>query len=103
MPYKMKLTATQSWNDVPTCKSAGIDVEYLMLRGIFMAPSVKPEQVAWYNALFDKVRALPEWREFMDKGAFRPATLRGQEFFDWLGRNEQMHRVLMREAGFLAQ
>ena len=103
MPYKMKLTATQSWNDVPTCKSAGIDVEYLMLRGIFMAPSVKPEQVAWYNALFDKVRALPEWREFMDKGAFRPATMRGQEFFDWLGRNEQMHRVLMREAGFLAQ
>jgi hypothetical protein len=39
----------------------------------------------------------------MDKGAFRPATMRGQEFFDWLGRNEQMHRVLMREAGFLAQ
>jgi len=102
MPYKEKLTASQSWNDIPTCKSAGIDVEYLMLRGIFMAPGVKPEQVAWYNALFDKVRALPEWREFMDKGAFRPATMRGQEFFDWLGRNEQMHRVLMREAGFLA-
>jgi len=26
----------------------------------------------------------------------------GQEYFDWLGKNEQMHRVLMREAGFLA-
>jgi hypothetical protein len=26
----------------------------------------------------------------------------GQEYFDWLGRNEQMHRALMREAGFIA-
>jgi hypothetical protein len=26
----------------------------------------------------------------------------GQEFNDWLGKNEQMHRVLMKEAGFLA-
>jgi hypothetical protein len=26
----------------------------------------------------------------------------GQEFFDWLGRNEQLHRVLMKEAGFMA-
>ena len=27
----------------------------------------------------------------------------GQEFFDWLGKNEQMHRVLIKDAGFLAQ
>ncbi|MFM1991408.1 MAG: hypothetical protein RJA99_4365 [Pseudomonadota bacterium] len=102
MPYKDKLTATQSWNDVPTCASQGLDVEYLMLRGIFMAPGVKPEQVAYYQQLFDKVRKLPEWKEFMDKGAFKQATMKDKEFFDWLGRNEQVHRVLMKEAGFIA-
>jgi hypothetical protein len=26
----------------------------------------------------------------------------GQEFFDWLGRKEQLHRVRMKEAGFMA-
>jgi hypothetical protein len=26
----------------------------------------------------------------------------GPEFVDWLGKNEQLHRVLMKEAGFLA-
>ena len=36
MPYPNKVTATQSWQDIPTCKSAGLDVEYTMLRGIFM-------------------------------------------------------------------
>ena len=102
MPYKAKLTATQSWADIPTCTSAGIPVDYLMLRGIFMAPGVTPDQVAFYLDLFKKVRALPEWKEFMDKGAFNQTALTGQEFFDWLGKNEQMHRVLMKEAGFLA-
>ena len=102
MPYKNKLTATQSWADIPTCTSAGIPVDYLMLRGIFMAPGVTPDQVAFYLDLFKKVRELPEWKEFMDKGAFNQTALTGQEFFDWLGKNEQMHRVLMKEAGFLA-
>ncbi len=103
MPYKTKLTATQSWADIPTCASAGLPVDYLMLRGIFMPPGVTPDQVNFYLDLLKKVRALPEWKDFMDKGAFNTTALAGQEFFDWLGRNEQSHRVLMREAGFLAQ
>ena len=103
MPYKAKLTATMAWADVPTCASAGLAVDYLMLRGIFMPPGVSPEQVKFYLDLFQKVRALPEWKDFMDKGAFNTTALTGQAYFDWLGRNEQLHRVLMREAGFLAQ
>jgi putative tricarboxylic transport membrane protein len=101
MPYADKLTASQSWADVPPCASAGLNVEYLMLRGIMMPAGVKPEQVAFYVNLFNKVRALPEWKDFMAKGAFRQTTMSGKEFFDWLAKNEQMHRVLMKEAGFL--
>ncbi len=103
MPYKSKLTATQSWADIPTCASAGLPVDYVMLRGIFMPPGVTPDQVAYYTDLFKQVRALPEWKEFMDKGAFNTTALTGQAFVDWLGQNEQMHRVLMRDAGFLAK
>jgi tripartite-type tricarboxylate transporter receptor subunit TctC len=103
MPYKAKLTATQSWNDIPTCASAGLPVDYLMLRGIFMPPGVTPEQVAFYTGLFGKLRALPEWKDFIEKGAFNDTALAGPPFVDWLGKNEQLHRSLMREAGFLAQ
>jgi len=102
LAYPAKVTTTQSWADLPTCASAGIPVEYLMLRGIFMAPGVTAEQTKFYVDLLAKVRALPEWKDFMDKGAFNQTTLSGQAFFDWLGKNEQMHRSLMREAGFLA-
>jgi tripartite-type tricarboxylate transporter receptor subunit TctC len=103
MPYKDKLTATQSWADLPTCASAGIPVDYVMLRGVFMPPGVTPEQVNFYLELFKKVRATAEWKEFMSKGAFNQTALTGQAYFDWLGKNEQLHRELMKEAGFIAK
>ncbi|MFN7570548.1 MAG: Bug family tripartite tricarboxylate transporter substrate binding protein [Betaproteobacteria bacterium] len=103
MPYKAKVTATQSWNDIPTCAQSGIDVTYLMLRGIFMAPGVTPQQVAYYVDLLNKVRATPEWKEFMDKGAFNDTSLQGTAFTEWLGKEEARHLQLMKEAGFLAK
>ena len=38
----------------------------------------------------------------MEKGAFNQTVLSGKEYFDWLGKNEQLHRELMKEAGFMA-
>jgi hypothetical protein len=103
MPYTAKVTATQSWADLPTCKSAGLPAEYQMLRGIFTTPGATPEQVKFYVDLMAKVRGLPEWKEFMEKGAFNQTTMSGQAYFDWVAKNEQLHRELMREAGFLAK
>ena len=102
LPYKAKMTATQAWSDIPTCESAGLPVDYLMLRGIFMTPGATDDQVKYYLDLFQKVRALPEWKAFMEEGAFKQTNLSGKEFVDWLGKAEQQHRDLMKEAGFLA-
>ena len=102
LPYTAKVTASQSWADLPTCASAGLPVEYTMLRGVFMAPGVSAEQTKFYVDLLAKVRATAEWAEFMNKGAFNQTSMSGQAFFDWLGKTEQAHRMLMKEAGFLA-
>jgi hypothetical protein len=82
--------------------SAGIPIEYTMLRGIFQPPGVTAEQTKFYVDLLAKVRETPEWKDFMNKGAFKQTSLSGQEYFDWLGRAEQAHRVLMKDAGFIA-
>lgn len=103
MPYTEKITSTMSWADIPTCKSQGLDVEYLMLRGIFMPPGVTAEQVRFYVDLFAKVRATPEWKDLMVQGAFNQTTLEGEAFKAWLAREEERHRALMAEAGFLAK
>jgi tripartite-type tricarboxylate transporter receptor subunit TctC len=103
MPYKEKITDTQSWYDVPTCKEAGVSTDYVMLRGIFMAPGVTQEQVDFYIELFKKVRATPEWKKFMADGAFNQTFMTGKEFRNWLTLNEALHKQLMTEAGFLAK
>jgi len=103
LAYPAKLPHGKSWQEIPTCMSVGIPAQYLMLRGIFMAPDTTPEQRAYYVGLLDKVRALPEWREFMIKGAFRQTSMSGPEFAAWLDGNEQFHRVLMRESKLMAR
>jgi len=103
MPYTTKVTATQSWSDVPTCKSQGVDVDYQMLRGIFMAPGVSKDQVDFFVALLKKVRETQEWKDFLEKGAFDQTTLTGDEYAKWVAKEEQRHLALMTEAGFLAK
>ncbi len=103
MPYKEKVTDTQSWNDIPTCKESGVPTDYLMLRGIFTAPGVTQEQVAYYADLMAKVRATPEWQEFMAKGAFNTTALTGDALVKWLENAEATHKELMVAAGFMAK
>ena len=102
LDYHEKIGGQMSWNDLPTCMSFGIPVQYLMMRGIFMSPGATPEQVAYYQQLLGKVRECPEWKAFMAQGAFKPNTMSGKPFVDWLDRSESFHRVLMREAKLLA-
>ncbi|SDC50279.1 Bug family tripartite tricarboxylate transporter substrate binding protein [Belnapia rosea] len=97
-----KITETASWSDIPTAKESGMDVEYLMLRGIFMPAGVQPAQLAFYEDLLGKVRETQEWRELMQQGAFNTTSLTGEAFRAWLTREEARHRGLMQEAGFVA-
>ena len=102
LPYKTKVTDKMSWNDIPICKDAGLDVDYLMLRGIFMAPGVKPEHVQYYIGLFKKVMNTPEWKKLMEEGAFNTTALQGKQYADWVAKEEARHVQLMKAAGFIA-
>jgi putative tricarboxylic transport membrane protein len=75
----------------------------VMLRGIFMAPGVTPDQVAFYTDLMKKVRDTPDWKDYMEKGSFNTTSMSGAEFRKWLESAETLHRQLMTEAGFLAK
>jgi len=103
MPYKDKITATQSWNDIPSCREAGVDVDYVMLRGIFMPGGVTPDQVKFYVNLMAKVRETQEWKDFIKRGAFNTTTMSGDQYLKWVEKEEARHRQLMTEAGFVAK
>ncbi len=101
LPYKEKVTKDMSWGDIPTCKQSGLDIEYLMLRGIFMAGGVTADQVQFYIDLLKKVHDTPEWKEFMERGAFNTTYINGKPYADWVAKEEARHLMLMKSAGFL--
>src|SRR4029453_6348324 len=102
MDYDEQIADGKSWKDIPTCKSQGLDIECLMLRGIFMSPRATKDQVEYYVDLFKKVRATPDWQEFMKSGAFNTTFMTGDDYAKWVANEEKRHQDLMKKAGFLA-
>ncbi len=101
--YTAKVTADMAWSDIPTCKESGVNVEYQMLRGIFGAGGLTKDQTAYYVDLMTKVMQTPDWRTFMEQGAFNPTVLTGAEYRKWVENAEKVHFELMKEADFLAK
>jgi putative tricarboxylic transport membrane protein len=90
------------WKDIPTVKeSLGVDLSYLMLRGIFGAPDMPKEAVEWYAGFLKKVYETPEFKDYLSKGALRPAFATGAEYVKWVEGAEQVHKDLMTKGGLL--
>ena len=103
MQYKTKVTETQSWHDIPTCKEEGVDVSYQMLRAMFLPGNVKPEEAAFYTDLFKKVTQTAEYKDYMEKQALKPVFLTGAEMMKFLEEDDTLNKNLMTEAGFVAK
>lgn len=93
---------TGDWKDVPTVKeSLGVDISYLMLRGIFGPPDMPKTAVTWYQDLLKKVVETPEWKKYVEEGALRASFATGDDFVKWLQEAEQLHKTLMAKGGLL--
>jgi tripartite-type tricarboxylate transporter receptor subunit TctC len=101
--YKTKVAGEMSWNDVPTCKDEGLDVQYLMLRAMFLPGKVTAEQTAFYVDLFKKVVQTAEYKDYMEKQALKPIFLSGKDMLDFLEEDDKLNTQLMTEAGFVAK
>jgi len=92
------------WKDIPTVKEAlGVDVHYLMLRGIFGPPNMPKDVVDWYVAFLKKVYDTPDFQKYLTEGALKPAFAAGAEYVKWVEENEKLHRELMTKGGLLKQ
>jgi tripartite-type tricarboxylate transporter receptor subunit TctC len=101
--YTAKVTETQSWHDIPTCREEGLDVQYLMLRAIFLPGKVTAEQQAFYVELFQRVTQTPEYKDYMEKQALKPVFLTGKDMLQFLEEDDALNKSLMTEAGFVAK
>lgn len=102
LPYTARLVDNLSWHDVPTCKESGLDVTYLMQRTVFMPLGVTDAQVNYYVDLFRKVRETPDWKEFMEKGAYKQVFMTGPALVRWEAQAAKAHYDMMKADGWLA-
>jgi putative tricarboxylic transport membrane protein len=100
--YKTKVTDSMSWSDIPTCKEQGVDVQYLMLRAMFLPGKVTADQTAFYIDLFRKVTQTSEYKDYMEKQALKPVFLTGKDMLKFLEEDDALNKNLMTEAGFVA-
>lgn len=103
MAYTDKVADGQSWADIPTCASQGLNVSYQMLRGMFMPGKVSKDQQAFYVDLFKKVSETPEWKEYLARNALAADYRDGEAFVSFLKADEAKHEKLMTDAGFMAK
>ena len=90
------------WDKIPTLKEAtGVDVSYLMLRGIFAPPKIKKEVQEGYVALFKKVTETGDFKKYMTDNALKSAFLSGPEFVKWVNEQDVIHKALMDKGGML--
>jgi tripartite-type tricarboxylate transporter receptor subunit TctC len=101
--YTTKVTATMSWNDIPTCKEQGVDVSYQMLRAMFLPGKMQPDQTAFYVDLFKKITQTTEYKDYMEKQALKPVFLTGGDMLKFLEEDDALNKGLLTEAGFVAQ
>jgi tripartite-type tricarboxylate transporter receptor subunit TctC len=90
------------WKAIPTAKEAlGTDIQYQMLRGIFGPPDMPKDAVEWYIGFLKKVYETPEFKDYLHKGALKPAFATGAEYVKWVEGAEVLHRDLMSKGGLL--
>jgi putative tricarboxylic transport membrane protein len=90
------------WKAIPTVKEAlGVDIHYLMLRGIFGPPGMPKDAVEWYTGFLKKVYDTPEFKKYLEDGALKPAFATGPEYVKWVEENEKLHHELMAKGGLL--
>ena len=90
------------WKEIPTGKEAlGVDIQYLMLRGIFGAPDMPKDAVEWYQGFLKKVYETPEFKDYLNQGALKPSWLTGPDYVKWLEAAEAQHKDLMVQGGLL--
>jgi putative tricarboxylic transport membrane protein len=94
--------ALPEWDKIPTIKEAvGVELSYMMLRGIFGAPGITKDQQAFYADVLKKVTETPEWKTYISDNGLKAAYLTGPDYVKWVGEQETIHKDLMTKGGLI--
>lgn len=94
-------TAPTALDGIPSLKSEGYDAEFVNWRGFFAAPGLSDEKTAKFIAVFENMYDTKEWAEVRDQNKWVDIYLPGDQFTQFLEKQEAEIGGLMKELGFL--
>jgi len=94
--------ALPEWDKIPTMKEAtGVDMSYMMLRGIFAPPGITQEQQAYYVNMLKNLTETADWKKYISDFGLKSAFLSGPDYTKWVGEQEAIHKNLMIKGGLI--
>ena len=90
------------WSDIPTCAESGIPIErYQQPRTVWLPKGAPADAVAYYVDVLAKVRATPEWKEYIERSAQTDRFLTGAELASFTASDEAKARKVFEQEGWL--
>ncbi|WP_144186752.1 Bug family tripartite tricarboxylate transporter substrate binding protein [Elioraea rosea] len=87
--------------DVPTAKEQGLDVEWAIIRGLYMAPAAPDEAYTFWVDALRKLTSNPAWPAARDGQGLFPFDSFGEEFSTLVKSRVQVMRDLSKEMGLI--
>ena len=89
--------------DVPTAKEQGYDIQWPLIRGYYMGPEVKQEELDWWKAAFAKLQSSEEFQQYLQDRDVLPLNVTGQALNDLVKKQVEDYRKLGEEFGLVAE
>ena len=91
---------TTPFENVPTAKELGLDIEYYMQRSISGPADMDPEAITWYQNLFEELFNSQEWQDYcVSDGLTCSEWISGDELSEFHNAQLQRHVELIETVG----
>ncbi len=88
--------------ELPTLKEQGSNAVFYTWRGFMGPKGMKPGEIAYWDATFEKLAKSPEWLKETEKQFWNPAYLLSAAFMKQLEVEQEQTRVILTDLGLIA-
>lgn len=104
LPAGPKVTASEGWSDIPTCKESGIPVDRFQMPRTVWLPAGAPAGAAkFYEDVLRKVSQTPEWNEYIARTVQTGQFLAGADLKSFIDANDKDSRDVFEREGWIVK
>jgi putative tricarboxylic transport membrane protein len=89
------------FKDIPTTHEQGVQVAFPIWRGIYVAPGVPAETVAFWSGAIQKMVTTADWNTNRERLGWEPVYKFGDDFGKFVKDETASMQTLLKELGFL--